>query len=246
MNHATISEAELQAIVDRRGLRWLVIGHAVIGGLTFLFASLFILHFRLAMASDLERAFLVGTLILSGWIIGGMTVYCALCIDKRVKHGLSLVVACMNLPLVPLGTILGIQTLFILRRPTVREAYELQAGVDAARVSSTIQPHSGWRSTSDWRAVYSASFFATAIPKAALWALGLLVVLQLPVLGLPVMMASAPLYLVWPEFTRNSEYVEFWFVGVILKHPLPYLVYGIYFAAWSLLLQMIAAMRRTR
>ena len=143
MNSVAVSAEARQAIIDEEHLRLLSIGHYVTGGLCILFASMFIFHFVFffVMASDPqffppprpghpgppEAMFRVmggvlGIFILLGWTFGGLTIYVGRCIRRRVKRGLSLIVACVNLLFLPVGTLLGVATIMVLSRPSVKRA----------------------------------------------------------------------------------------------------------------------------
>jgi hypothetical protein len=146
MNSIAISSEARQGIIDEEHLRLLAIGHYVTGGLCILFASLFIFHFVFffLMASDPsffpppkpgqpappEGMFRVmggvlGLFILLGWAFGGLTIYVGRCIKRRIKRGLSLGIACVNLLFMPVGTLLGVATIMVLSRPSVKSAYEV-------------------------------------------------------------------------------------------------------------------------
>ena len=146
MNNVAVSAEARQTIIDEEHLRLLAIGHYVTGGLCILFASMFIFHFVFffVMAGDPgffppprpgqparpEGMFRVmggvlGLFILLGWAFGGLTIYVGRCIRNRVKRGLSLVVACVNLLFLPAGTLLGVATIMVLSRSSVRSAYEV-------------------------------------------------------------------------------------------------------------------------
>lgn len=145
MNSLAVSAEARQAIIDEEHLRLLSIGHYVTGGLCILFASMFILHFVMffVMAGDpsffpppkpgqpgppegMFRAMgaMIGIFILLGWTFGGLTIYVGRCIKRRVRRGLSLVIACVNLLFIPVGTLLGVATVMVLSRASVKRAYE--------------------------------------------------------------------------------------------------------------------------
>ena len=72
-------------------------------------------------------------LILGAWFLlsGVANLISAYCIRARKGRTFSLAVACLNLLHMPLGTLLGVFTLIVLLRDTVREAYEYQAAAGA-------------------------------------------------------------------------------------------------------------------
>lgn len=53
-------------------------------------------------------------------------------ISRRRHRTFSIIVAAMNCVHIPLGAVLGVFTIVVLLRPSVREAYEAQPIVDAA------------------------------------------------------------------------------------------------------------------
>ena len=141
-----------QSIIDEEHLRLLSLGHYITGGLCVLFASMFIIHFVMlvVMASDPNffpppkpgqpgppdgafRIFgiVIGVFILLGWTFGGLTIYVGRCIKRRGRRSLSLVMACLNLLFIPVGTILGVASIMVLTRPSVKRAYEAQGQVEA-------------------------------------------------------------------------------------------------------------------
>jgi len=137
-----------QAIVDDEHLRLLAIAHYISGGLCIAFASMFIFHFVLFFffaanpdffppgdrahsgpGPGLFRAFAIaiGVFILLGWSFGALTIYVGRCIKRRAHHTLALVVACVNLLFIPIGTLLGIATIVVLVRPSVKALYTERA-----------------------------------------------------------------------------------------------------------------------
>src|ERR1035438_10560111 len=60
-------------------------------------------------------------------VIGAGNLLSGLCIRRRKYRIVSLLVACLNFILVPIGTVLGAFALVVLLRPSVRGAYEAGA-----------------------------------------------------------------------------------------------------------------------
>lgn len=135
-----------QSIIDAEHLRLLSIAHYITGGLAILFASMFIFHFVIffVLGSDPnffpppkpgqppfpDQAFrmmgaAIGIFILLGWSFGALTIYVGRCIKRRAHRGLSLTVACLNLIFLPLGTLLGVASLMVLTRSTVKASYDV-------------------------------------------------------------------------------------------------------------------------
>jgi hypothetical protein len=145
MESVAVSAEARQAIIDEEHLRLLSIAHYVTGGLCILFASMFIFHliFFFVMASNPglfpapqagqpevpDAMFhvmggVLGLVILLGWAFGGLTIYVGRCIKRRSRRGLSLVVASVNLLFLPVGTLLGVATIMVLTKSTVKRVYE--------------------------------------------------------------------------------------------------------------------------
>jgi hypothetical protein len=68
---------------------------------------------------------LIGLLILVGWAVGGLTIYVGRCIKRRVGRTVSLVMACVHLVFMPVGTLLGVATIMVLTRASVKKAYDV-------------------------------------------------------------------------------------------------------------------------
>ena len=147
MNSIEVPTEARQAIIDEEHMRLLSIAHYIVGTLCILFASMFIFHFIIFFVMAGNPQFfpppspghpggppeavarimggIVGIFILLGWAFGGLTIYVGRCIKRRVKRGLTLVVAWLNLLLLPVGTLLGISTIMVLSRSSVKRAYEV-------------------------------------------------------------------------------------------------------------------------
>ena len=141
----TIAPQTRQSIIDAEHLRLLAVAHYVSGGLTILFSSLFIFHFLIffVIGSDpnlmpppkpghnqaADQVFrmmgaIIGVFILLGWSFGALTIYVGNSIKRRARRPLSLVVACLNLVFLPVGTLLGVASLIVLTRSSVKQLYD--------------------------------------------------------------------------------------------------------------------------
>src|SRR5215813_4336815 len=121
-----------EEIIDEEHLRLLSIAHYIDGGLCIAFASIFIFHFVFLLLGALHPemfsapghtkngppdgmmqafAVFVGLLIVAGWTFGGLTIYVGRCIRQRTHRTLTLIVGCVNLLFIPIGTMLGVCTL---------------------------------------------------------------------------------------------------------------------------------------
>jgi len=134
-------------ILDAEHLRLLAIAYYVDGALTIAFASVFIIHFvvfaviaanpewmahggKSAPPDGLFKAFaaILGFMMVAGWTLGGLMIYAGRCIKRRARRTFTIVIGCINLPFVPVGTALGVCTLLVLTRRTVRRLYEPPEG----------------------------------------------------------------------------------------------------------------------
>jgi hypothetical protein len=124
---------------DEQQLQLLEIFHYVVGGLTALFSCFPMLHLALGIAmvtGSLDGKspppaflgwffiFLALCLILSGWIIAGCLVVAGRKLRKRASRTFCLVVAGMACLIMPFGTILGVFTIIVLMRDSVKALFE--------------------------------------------------------------------------------------------------------------------------
>lgn len=66
---------------------------------------------------------IIGLVILSGWILGGLTIYAGRCIAKRQKRTFVLIMAGINCIWIPFGTLLGVVTFMALQNDAIRKLY---------------------------------------------------------------------------------------------------------------------------
>ena len=139
------TEQEKQLIIDQEHLRLLALFHYIAGGLTIAFSSLFIVHTLFfsflashpqwatdpelqqlgALPFNLMRvlAFVMGSLVILGIAFGIAQILSGRFIARRRYRGVSLLVAILNLLVIPYGTLLGVFTLLVLGRESVRALY---------------------------------------------------------------------------------------------------------------------------
>lgn len=127
---------------DHEHLRVLAIFHVVIGVLTILFSSIFIIHTVFGLMILLHPAALgppkdqpppvVGLLafgigsivVLCGWILGVLSIYAGGCIKARRNYVFILVIDALLCAFTgPFGTILGVFSFIVLNRQTVKETF---------------------------------------------------------------------------------------------------------------------------
>ena len=68
-------------------------------------------------------AVIMGLCFLIGQVISWSIIYSGLCLKRKQKHSYSFVVACIGCLFMPLGTILGVFTIIVLSRDSVKELY---------------------------------------------------------------------------------------------------------------------------
>ena len=130
--------------IDAEHLRLLALFHYIWGGITALFSSFALFHvgFGIAMIANpgafagspgqppppafMGWMFLLigGVILLFGWTIGGLTIYSGRCLSRRRRRTFSLVMAGVNCLSIPIGTILGVITIVVLLRESVKAEYE--------------------------------------------------------------------------------------------------------------------------
>ncbi len=138
---------------EREGeyLDMLAIAHYVVGGLGFLCASFPLIHVTVfgAMALHPEWAhqgkanaegpptfffgafaIMAACMVLLGYIAAGLTIYSGRQIKQRRRRMFSIVMAGLMLIFQPLGTVLGVFTLIMLLRDSVKQLYEEAAVKD--------------------------------------------------------------------------------------------------------------------
>ena len=141
-----ITAMSREQIIDEEHLRLLTIGHYIAGGMHIAFASLFIFHFvfMLVLSANPElfshgdgpvaappRLFfeifvwVLGLFILLGWLFGALTIYAGRCLKARTHRTFCMVMAVLNALVIPVGTMIGISTLIVLSRPSVKRLYHL-------------------------------------------------------------------------------------------------------------------------
>lgn len=133
-----------QVNADSEHLRLLAIFHYILGGMFMLFSSCALIHVGLGIAMIVDPslfqtapgsppppaftgyifAAMGSAVIVMGWTIGGATIYSGRCIARQRHRLFSCIVAGVNCLSIPFGTILGIFTLIVLCRPSVKGMYE--------------------------------------------------------------------------------------------------------------------------
>jgi hypothetical protein len=136
--------APVAASKDGEHLRYLQTGHFAVAALTGLFSSMFILHVIMGIAIIVSPESLFkdgsgkgpppfvgwmavvmgGGFVIFGWTLAALLVAAGRSIARRRRHLFCLIVAGMACLMMPFGTVLGVFTLIILNRPSVKQMFE--------------------------------------------------------------------------------------------------------------------------
>lgn len=125
---------------DSDQLRLLSIFHYVVGGMMALFACLPIIHLvvglflalspeKIDSSSSSPRfigwifVFFAAGIIAIGWSIAGIIIWAGRCLQRHRNHTFCLVTACISCVFMPFGTVLGIFTIIVLMRPSVKTLF---------------------------------------------------------------------------------------------------------------------------
>jgi hypothetical protein len=129
---------------DEQHLKILSIFHYVVGGITALFACLPVFHLMMGLtflaggfgAPDEEfpmRLFglmftlIPAAIIVTGWALAICIVVAGYFLSTRQKYMFCLVVAGVECIFMPFGTVLGIFTILVLVRPSVKALFEAES-----------------------------------------------------------------------------------------------------------------------
>ena len=96
---------------DLQHLKLLSIFHYVVGGLAALFACFPIIHLFAACC------------ILSGWALAVCVIFAGRYLSRRIHHTFCLIMAGLECMFMPLGTVLGVLTIIVLVKPSVKELF---------------------------------------------------------------------------------------------------------------------------
>ena len=128
---------------DEEQLRLLSIFHYVVAGLAAFFACIPLIHVTVGLAILLHpHAFdsqnnqahpekfigllfvvMGGMFILLGWAFAACVAYAGRCLSQRKNYTFCLVMAAIACMFVPFGTILGVFTIIVLVRPSVKPLF---------------------------------------------------------------------------------------------------------------------------
>jgi len=127
---------------DQEHLGLLAVFHHVVAGVGFVFSSVFIVHVVLGACvlhapEKLTRAggelpppfmgwmfiLIGGAVVLAGWIYAAAMVAAGRFLARRKHYSYCLAMAAVSCLFAPLGTVLGVFTLLVLMRPSVKTAF---------------------------------------------------------------------------------------------------------------------------
>ena len=125
---------------DNEHLKLLAIFHYVAAGMAAVFACIPLIHFSLGLAlatgtfpdTDPEgrtvgavMAVVAGLLILMGWLFAALVALCGRSLQQRRRYTFCLIVAGVECLFMPVGTVLGVFTIIVLLRDSVKGQFGL-------------------------------------------------------------------------------------------------------------------------
>ena len=123
---------------DSEHLKLLAIFHYVVAGMTALFACIPFIHFFMGLAlatgalgdTDPESRpigiglmVIAGLFILAGWTLAVLIAYAGSSLQTRRRYTYCLVMAGVECIFMPFGTVLGVFTIIVLSRDSVKEMF---------------------------------------------------------------------------------------------------------------------------
>ena len=123
---------------DSEHLKLLAIFHYVVAGMTALFACIPFLHFFMGLAlttgafpdtgpeAQTVGIFIMvfaGLFIVAGWTLAAFIAFAGRSLQKRTRYIYCLVMAGVECIFMPFGTVLGVFTIIVLMRDSVKELF---------------------------------------------------------------------------------------------------------------------------
>lgn len=133
---------------DEQHLDLLAVFHYVVGGLTALFSCMFLLHIAMGVAmlcgafdgNDAPPDFFgwlfivfPSIMVVAGWTLAGFIIAAGRKLKKRTSYTLCLIVAGIECIVMPFGTVLGVFTLVLLSRESVKALFVDNQVVEAGQ-----------------------------------------------------------------------------------------------------------------
>jgi len=131
---------------DIQHLTWLSWGHYAIAALTALFGCFPLIHLGVGVGmltgqmgdapAGMGLLFIAIATVIIGlfWSVAGVTAYAGKCLAERRRRTLVFVVAIIQAVLFqPFGTVLGILSILVLQRDSVKAAFDAPVGAPAPR-----------------------------------------------------------------------------------------------------------------
>ncbi len=130
---------------DDQHLRLLSVFHYVVGGITAVFALFPVFHLVFGLVMLLAPAklevkgdapsfiawffiiFAVASIVV-GWTLAGFMVAAGRCLARRKRHTFCLVMAGIECLFMPLGTVLGVFSIIVLMRDSVKNSFPANTG----------------------------------------------------------------------------------------------------------------------
>ena len=137
---------------DSEHLKLLAIFHYVVAGMTALFACIPFIHFFMGLAlttgafpdTDPEAQTVgifimvfAGLFIVAGWTLAALIAFAGRSLQTRTRYIYCLVMAGVECIFMPFGTVLGVFTIIVLMRDTVKELFGRPAALQPASTSDS-------------------------------------------------------------------------------------------------------------
>lgn len=126
-------------------MRLLSIFHYVVGGLSALFSCMFLIHLFIGLVMLISPesmsggngepppefvshlfSFMGGLFFLFGIVLSCCIVYSGFLLQKQRKYLFSFVIACIECIFMPFGTVLGVFTIIVLSKDSVKRLYGME------------------------------------------------------------------------------------------------------------------------
>ncbi len=132
---------------DSEHLKLLAIFHYVVAGMTALFACIPFIHFFMGLAlapgalpdTDPEAQpigifimVFAGLFIVAGWTLAALIAYAGRSLQTRRRYTFCLVMAGVECMFMPFGTVLGVFTIIVLMRDSVKGLFGRPVAIDPA------------------------------------------------------------------------------------------------------------------